>query len=191
MRANLAAAARTRVIAVQSRLIRPRAEPRPPSPPGKALYHTTPPPARAGESGFQNKGCPVPHSCGTGQPCATKNLGLPKRRLALHGAGGNAVDESILCAEENDQLRDDGDQGQCQDTVPVETAVGVHGQLDEDGHRVLAGGLDVKQGTHVVVAAPHELEQTAGHQRGAQHRGDDLVQDLDRAAAVDGGSLVA
>ena len=31
-----------------------------------------------------------------------------------------------------------------------------------DRHGVLCRGLDVKQGTHEVVAAPHELEQCAG-----------------------------
>ena len=148
------------------------------------------PPGRGGECHFQKKGCPVPPGCGAGQPWFKWVFGLPKWRLALHSTGGDTVDESILCAEENDQLRDDGDEGQCQNTVPVETAVSVHGQLDENGHRVFAGGLDVKQGTHVVVAAPHELEQTAGHQRGTQHRGNDLVQDLDRAAAINGGRLV-
>ena len=46
---------------------------------------------------------------------------------------------------ENDQLRQDGDQGQRQDLVPGKTGITVHGQLHEQGHGVLAGGADVKQ----------------------------------------------
>ena len=111
-------------------------------------------------------------------------------KSALHTAGGNAVNERILRCKEDDQLRDDGNEGQGQDAVPAEAVIRVHGQLDEDGHGVLAGGGDVEQRAHKVVAAPHELEQAAGHQRGAQHGADDLVQRLDRAAAVNGGRFV-
>src|SRR5699024_5620586 len=63
-------------------------------------------------------------------------------------------------------------------------------QVEEEGHGVLGGGGDVKQRAHEVVAAPHELEQRAGHQRGQQHGDNDFVQGLERVAAVDGGSLV-
>ena len=110
--------------------------------------------------------------------------------LALDSTGGDTFDELILCAEEHDELRQDRDQGQGQNTVPGKARITVHGQLDEQGHGVLCRGLDVKQGTHEVVAAPHELEQCAGHQSGHQHRDDDLVQGLEGGAAVDGGSLV-
>ena len=66
----------------------------------------------------------------------------------------------------------------------------VHGQLDEQGHGVLCRGLHVKQRAHEVVAAPHELEQCAGHQSGHQHGDNDLVQGLEGVAAINGGSLV-
>ncbi len=51
-------------------------------------------------------------------------------------------------------------------------------------------GSGRKAGDPCSRCSPHELEQTAGHQRGTQHRGNDLVQDLDRAAAINGGRLV-
>ena len=80
--------------------------------------------------------------------------------------------------------------GQSQDAVPCKAGITVHGQLDEQGHRVLCRGLHVKQRAHEVVAAPHELEQCAGHQSGHQHGDDDLVQRLEGVAAVNGSSLV-
>ncbi len=110
--------------------------------------------------------------------------------LALDSTCRDTFDELVLCTEENDQLRQDGDQRQSKDLVPGETGITVHGQLDEQGHRIFTGSADVKQRTHKVVAAPHELEQCAGHQSGHQHGDDDLVQSLERVAAVNGGSLV-
>ena len=110
--------------------------------------------------------------------------------LALDGTCGDTFNELILCTEEYDQLRQDGDEGQCKDLVPCKAGITVHRQLDEQGHGVFAGGADVKQRAHKVVAAPHELEQCAGHQSGSQHGHDDLVQGLERGAAVNGGSLV-
>lgn len=60
MRANLAAAARTRVIAVQSRLIRPRAEPRPPSLRGRlSIIQPLRPPGQ-GSPVFKIKAAPYP-----------------------------------------------------------------------------------------------------------------------------------
>src|SRR5699024_2122310 len=73
---------------------------------------------------------------------------------------------------------------------PREAGIAVHRQLDEQGHGVLGGGGDVKQRAHEVVAAPHELEQRAGDQRGQQHGDNDFVQGLERVAAVDRGSFV-
>ncbi len=110
--------------------------------------------------------------------------------LALDGTGRDTFNELVLCTEEDDQLRQDGDEGQSKDLVPCETGITVHGQLDEQGHRVLTGSADVKQRTHEVVAAPHELEQCAGHQSGAKHGHDDLVQGLEGGAAVDGSGFV-
>ena len=110
--------------------------------------------------------------------------------LALDGTGRDTFNELVLCTEEDDQLRQDGDEGQSKDLVPCETGITVHGQLDEQGHRVLTGSADVKQRTHEVVAAPHKLEQCAGHQSGAKHGHDDLVQGLEGGAAVDGSGFV-
>ena len=43
--------------------------------------------------------------------------------LALDSTGGDTFDELILCTEENDQLRQDGDQRQGQDTVPGKASI--------------------------------------------------------------------
>ena len=61
--------------------------------------------------------------------------------LALDGTCGDTFNELILCTEEYDQLRQDGDEGQSKDLVPSKAGITVHGQLDEQGHGVLAGVL--------------------------------------------------
>ena len=72
---------------------------------------------RAGRQGrnFQNKSCPAPHRCGTGQPWFRSLIkGKAFTKSALDCASGDTVNEGILCAEEYDQLRDDRDQGERQ-----------------------------------------------------------------------------
>ena len=49
------------------------------------------------------------------------------RGLALDGTSRDTFNELVLCTEENDQLRQDGDEGQSKDLVPCETGITVHG----------------------------------------------------------------
>ena len=55
--------------------------------------------------------------------------------LAFDRASGDTFDKLILCAEEHDELRQDGDQGQGQNTVPSKARITVHGQLDEQDRK--------------------------------------------------------
>ena len=63
------------------------------------------------------------------------------RGLALDGTSRDTFNELVLCTEENDQLRQDGDQGQRQDLVPGKTGITVHGQLTNRDMGYLPGVL--------------------------------------------------
>lgn len=57
--------------------------------------------------------------------------------LALDGTGRDTFNELVLCTEEDDQLRQDGDEGQSKDLVPGETKLPEHAEAVQKANAFL------------------------------------------------------
>src|SRR5215212_11996871 len=98
-------------------------------------------------------------------------------RLALHAADGEPFDEEPLEDEEDsDYGQDDERRGRHQQTElhVVERTE----ELQPDGKRVLALGLQVDQGSDEIVPRMDRREDRHDRNRGPTERQDDPVEDL-------------
>ena len=126
-----------------------------------------------------------------------RSIGVPPKRImvrsgggsALHAAGGQAADQVLLDAHEQDDHGDDGEDGGREEVLPLDHVIAVEG-VDAHGQRLERVGGDEAQGDRVLVPGVDEDEDQRGDDARGRHGEQDLHHGLDPGAAVDGGGLL-
>ena len=86
------------------------------------------------------------------------------QHLTLYTAGCDTVNKGILGAEKYHQGRNNGNQGHCQNPVPLEAYVAVHRHTQIYGVGIFIHISDIDQRALEVIVGPHELKQGTGYQ---------------------------
>ena len=109
---------------------------------------------------------------------------------AFQAAGANALNQIAVEEQEDQEHGDQRKGGHSKHCAVVRGGSRVSKQFDGDGYRIGLRAAQVKQGAHVVVPLPVELDDNGGHDGGFHQRQDDAAVNLVFAAAVNGSGFV-
>ena len=102
---------------------------------------------------------------------------------------GNTLDDVLLAQQVENDDGENAEQDQRHRRAEVDGAVAALEILNVNGNGHVLRAVEHEIGQQIVVPHPHDLENTDGDHRGAQHRQHNGEIRAQRAAAVDGGGL--
>lgn len=109
---------------------------------------------------------------------------------AFQAAGANALNQIAVEEQEDQEHGDQRKGGHSKHCAVVRGGSRVGKQFDGDRYSIGLRAAQVKQGAHVVVPLPVELNDNSGYDGGFHQRQDDAAVNLVFAAAVNGSSFV-
>ena len=109
---------------------------------------------------------------------------------AFQAAGANALNQIAVEEQEDQEHGDQRKGGHCKHCAVVRGGSRVGKQFDGDGYSIGLRAAQVKQGAHIIVPLPVELDDNGGHDGGFHQRQDDAAVNLVFAAAVNGSGFV-
>ena len=109
---------------------------------------------------------------------------------AFQAAGANALNQIAVKEQEDQEHGDQRKGGHSKHCAVVRGGSRVCKQFDGDRYSIGLRAAQVKQGAHVVVPLPVELNDNSGYDGGFHQRQDDAAVNLVFAAAVNGSGFV-